>query len=349
MTQTRPCSRRAACLRLSQAFPHFTSCHRVPLHCTPFPWPASAPTPLSRHPSNPYSLTPVLWSLSVLGLVSQCHLQLPFLQSSVSCPRFLDSSGLAVCPVPASSLCPRSPCLAFSLSPLSSISLLSPVQSCPLSPDVRSSVPCASSLRPCPCHPAPRQAGVEAGKLRPGQRHPRPRPAAPLTFAAPGRHAGGRRRGRDDPESGGQAGPGGGHGRAAPRSSGSARRPRVARSCLSRTPAGAHAAQPHAGTRARRRPGRGRPRAQPISARAGGTPSPHRGHRPAARAHARPGRLAPGGVGPTPLVDRTARRRPRDLGGPGDVPEDARGTGRIAGSLTPAQAIPRRGPRVHAF
>lgn len=162
--------------------------------------------------------------------------------------------------------------------------------------------------------------------MRPGQHRPRPRPAAPLTFAAPRGHAGGRRRGRDDPESGGQAGPGGGHGRAAPRSSGSARRPRVARSCLSRTPAGAHAAQPHAGTRARHRPGRGRPRAQPISAGAGGTPSLHRGHRPAARAHARPGRLAPGGVGPVPLVDRTSRTRPRYCGRPGDVPVDARGT-----------------------
>lgn len=192
-------------------------------------------------------------------------------------------------PHPLPSLCPLSPPYLFCL------------------PSGPAPLPWRPILNPLCIFPQPLSmpSRAQAGWGRGGEVAPRaapppppPRRVSPLTFAAPRRHAGGRRRGRDDPESRGQAGPGGGHGRAAPRSSGSARRPRVARSCLSRTPAGAHAAQPHAGTRARRRPGRGRPRTQPIRARAGGTPSPHRGHRPAARAHARPGRPAPGGVGP---------------------------------------------------
>lgn len=290
MTQTRPFLK-AACLCLSQSFPHCTSSHWVLLHCAPFPWPAFALTPISSHPSNPCPLTPVLCQFLALFLSAI------FSPHSFS-PLYLvpDSWNLArlpVCPVPASSFCPRSSSLAFSLSP--SLLHTSSVQSCPLALASYSQSPA-----PLPV-PSRAQAGWGPGReVAPRAAPPPPPPsrAAALTFAAPCRHAGGRRRGRDDPESRGQAGPGGGHGRAAPRSSGSARRPRVARSCLSRTPAGAHAAQPHAGTRARRRPGRGRPRTQPIRARAGRTPSPHRGHRPAARAHARPGRLAPGGVGP---------------------------------------------------
>lgn len=287
------------------------------------------PPPHSQDTHHPGVSSPLfsVWPQPVRGLV----LKAIFSPLSFSPLYLVPDFWILASPCPSSAFSPfgpRFPSLAFFLNPLSSIPLLSSVRSCPLVPSLRFSVPRASSLRPCPCHPAPRLAEVEAGKLRPGQHRPRPRPAVPLTFAAPRGHAGGRRRGRDDPESGGQAGPGGGHGRAAPRSSGSARRPRVARSCLSRTPAGAHAAQPHAGTRARHRPGRGRPRAQPISAGAGGTRSPHRGHRPAARAHARPGRLAPGGVGPVPLVGCTARTRPRYRGQPGDVPEDAHGTHR---------------------
>lgn len=165
-----------------------------------------------------------------------------------SVPSLLYTSSLVFCP-PVLFPHPQCPTLK-SLSPALNPSVLSSL-AVPQTPGASVPQPQAlGSLSPSPvpisialsldlgslprCHPCPPpsqaqgsqplwRSGSRGRKLSLGQRAPRPGPsAAPapppllLTFAARRGHAGGRRCrcGRDDPQGGGQAAPGGGHGRA---------------------------------------------------------------------------------------------------------------------------------------
>lgn len=166
--------------------------------------------------------------------------------------------------------------------------------------------------------------------MRPGQRRPRPRHAAPLRSPSPRpadtqvaaaaavtTQRAGDRRARAGAMAGRRRAPRarpGGRAWRAPASPA----PRPAHTRLSRTRAPAPAAAPGGAAPARSQSGPGRAGRRARTAATGRqhvhTPDP---------AGPRLGALAP-----TPLVDRTAHRRLRDLGAPGDVPEDARGTHR---------------------